>query len=221
MYYGSMIFRWLKKHLEERRERRFVDKVLKYSREYELEAKKARFGESQDELVLKFFRGVEDERIPRTVDQVEAFSDDDMEMYHDFIQWVYPTIQPSNLHPDAPVISEKFADMLSADKCALHNYCRTCRRYLKYLNFKCEGDGEVLLCAGKDATPEEHAKDFYQLPGHNYLRITRALNSLRETGHLKCSRRLYAALLHSLKYAPKQWVSKVTLEYWKDTQKQE
>ena len=87
-----MIFRWLKKHLEERRERRFVDKVLKYSREYELEAKKARFGESQDELVLRFFRGVEDERIPRTVDQVEAFSDDDMEMYHDFIQWVYPTI---------------------------------------------------------------------------------------------------------------------------------
>lgn len=56
-----MIFRWLKKHLVERRERRFVDKVLKYSREYELEAKKARFGESQDELVLRFFRGVEDE----------------------------------------------------------------------------------------------------------------------------------------------------------------
>ena len=86
MNWGSMIFRWLKKYIEEKRERRFVDKVLKYSREYEKEAKKARFGESQDELVLKFFKGFEDDRIPLTVDQVEAFSDDDMEMYHDFIQ---------------------------------------------------------------------------------------------------------------------------------------
>lgn len=77
------------------------------------------------------------------------------------------------------------------------------------------------MCAGKDVALEEHAKNFYQLPGHNYLRITRALTSLRETGHVKCSQRLYAALLNSLKFAPKHWVSKVTLEYWKDTQKQE
>ena len=215
------MFSWLKNIIEDlrdRRERRLVDKVQKYTLEYELADRKTQRSESQDELVLQFFKGIEDERIPHTVDQVEAFTDDDMEMYHDFIQWIFPSILPSNQHPEAPVISGNFADILAADQCALHNYCRTCRRYLKYLNFECKGDGEVRLCAGDDATPEEHDKDFYYLPRHNYLRITRALISLRLTGHEKCSQHLYAALLQSLQYAPLHCVGNITLLYWKITQ---
>ena len=205
-------------YINERREKRWDEKAREMSATLLQARLVERFGPSQNELVLKFFKGEDDSRIPYSIDRVAEFTDDEMEMYHDFIQWVYPTIKPSHFHPDAPTIDADFVHMLEYNECAYHNYCRSCKRYLHYLNFECKGNGEILLQAGSKASVEEHAKDFYYLPGHNYLRITRALESLRDTGHTKCSQRLYAALMHSLRFAPAHWVSPMTLAFWKNTQ---
>ena len=62
----------------------------------------------------------------------------------------------------------------------------------------------VLLCAPRLAV--------------DYLRMTRMLNSLRLTGHAKCSKHVYEAMMSVLAREPDHWVNTVTLDYWWSTQ---
>ena len=80
---------------------------------------------SQNELLLRFFRNETDDIIPHRHEDVVVYDDNQMEMYHDFIQWIFPTKRPSIMHPEAPIIDENFAEMLCADKCARKNYCKS------------------------------------------------------------------------------------------------
>lgn len=169
------------------------------------------FAGSQNELLLRFFKGEEDERIRHTLSRITEFSDAEMEMYHNFIQWIFPTMEQSEYHPSAPTIDGKFAHALHQDACALAGYCKGCRRYLRYMGLECKGDGDI--CRIPNTPP------FWQLSGHNYLRITRVLNSLRQTGHTECSKALYAQMMQILDADPTNYVGRMTLEYWARTQK--
>ena len=166
---------------------------------------------SQNELLLRFFRNETDDAIPHRHEDIVVYDDNQMEMYHDFIQWIFPTKRPSIMHPEAPIIDENFAEMLCADKCARKNYCKSCQRYLNYMNFDCNGDSNII-----DSTRD---MPFYKLPYHNFLRITRMLDSLNQTGHQQCSNNLYKKMFELLKNAPLAWIPHDdTLQYWKNTQ---
>lgn len=169
------------------------------------------FAGPQNELLLRFFRGEEDERIHHTLSRITEFSDEEMEMYHDFIQWIFPTMEQSEYHPSAPTIDAKFAHALHQDDCTLAGYCKGCRRYFRYMGLECKGNGDI--CRIPNTPP------FWQLPGHNYLRITRVLNSLRQTGHEGCCKALYAQMMQILEADPTNYVGRTTLEYWARTQK--
>lgn len=165
----------------------------------------------QNDLLMQFFRGEDNPLIPHKVDDIVTYTDEQMEMYHDFIQWIFPTMRPSQMHPEAPIIDEHFAEQLHTDKTACKNYCRTCQRYLNYMNFDCEGDSHIV-----DSTREQ---PFYTLPYHNFLRITRMLESLNQTGHQVCSRAVYEKMFEVMRTAPNHWLPyDDTLRYWKATQ---
>lgn len=167
-----------------------------------------------NELLLRFFRNEQDEHIPHRLEDVARFTDLDMERYHDFIQWIYPTIKPSENHPNAPVIDEHFAEQLCADKCAMKNYCKTCRRYLNYLNFECDGNSNISMLS-------KNSDSFIYLPYHNVLRITRMLDSLNLTGHKQCSKAAYEMLFTVMKANPRQMYydsRSASIDYWRQTQ---
>ena len=165
----------------------------------------------QDALLLRFFREEPDGAIPHSLSDIARFSDGEMERYHDFIQWIFPTMERSRYRPSAPVISPQFADHLGSDECALKGYCKGCKRYLHYMGFDCNGHSQIVELS--DGIP------FWKLPGHNYLRMTRMLNSLRQTGHPECSKRLYCTMMAVLDKSPKHWVNNSTLDFWRQTQK--
>ena len=173
--------------------------------------KKSSLSSPKNELVLRFFCNELDGTIPHRHEDIVVYDDKQMEMYHDFIQWIFPTKCPSIMHPEAPIIDENFAEMLCADKCARKNYCKSCQRYLNYMNFDCNGDSNII-----DSTRD---MPFYKLPYHNFLRITRMLDSLNQTGHQQCSYNIYKKMFELLKNAPLAWIPHDdTLQYWKNTQ---
>lgn len=88
--------------------------------------------EPREELLLRFFREEPDEAIRHPLSAVAQFSDDEMERYHDFIQWIFPTIRRSDYHPLSLVISPQFADKLFSDACALRGYCKGCKHHSTY-----------------------------------------------------------------------------------------
>lgn len=164
----------------------------------------------QDNLLLHFLSDEKIEETRFTLSEIIDFNNDEMEMFHDFIQWIYPTIEKSMAHPSAPTISTNFANKLNANKCALNGYCKSCRRYLNYMGLACDEHSNFHEISD--------SKPFWELPSHNYLRMTRMLNSLRETGHNNCSAKVYNMMISILKRDNNHWVSNKTLEYWKHTQ---
>ena len=167
--------------------------------------------EVDDLLLLRFFLDEEDVCIPYRHEEIVRFTDDEIERYHDFIQWIFPTSQPSRFNGEAPTIDEHFVSMFHGNQCALQNYCKSCRRYLHYMDFDCSGDGNIHTYHGD--------RPFYRLPYHNFLRITRVLQSLRETGHPQCSANLFAQMIDILHSTPNHHIDDTTIAYWKNTQK--
>ena len=191
----------------------------------QLQTKRA---EPQEELLLRFFREEPDEAIRHSLSDIARFSDDEMERYHDFIQWIFPTIRRSDYHPLAPVISPQFADKLFSDECAQRGYCKGCKRYLNYMGLDCKGHCETknqehetatAIVANPQIVELPAASPFWQLPEHNYLRITRMLNSLRQTGHPACSKRIYNTMMAILNRTPQHPITDATLGFWQRTQK--
>lgn len=165
----------------------------------------------QNEQVLQFLRGEDVPNCCHSLESIVNYTDEEMEQYHDFIQWIYPTLEQSQAHPDAPIIDTSFADKLHKDACALAGYCKGCKRYLQYMGLECKSEGEIIQIP--------NAQPFWKLPSHNYLRITRALNSLDQTKHSKCNKALYSRMMQILDADPTNYVGRTTLGYWERTQK--
>lgn len=94
----------------------------------------------------------------RTINDVLAFSDDELESVHDYIQWLFPLPTRSAAQPGAPVLLGSAIASIQADPEALANFGRAASRMLTFYN---ETEGWL---ARND---------------HNHLRITRILQSLR------------------------------------------
>jgi hypothetical protein len=92
---------------------------------------------------------------------VVAWGDDDLEAIHDFIQWLFPTNQPSMFNPNAPLVSQQDIEA-----------------------FRTDAELQRRLLAA-----EARMRQFYHLGephpwwaeegDHNLLRITRIIASLR------------------------------------------
>ncbi len=204
------IFRRLSALLGRRRERQIENMVgmIVSARDTEQSFQ----NQVDNSLLLRFFLNEEDACIPHRHETVVDFTDEEIEKYHDFIQWIFPTSQPSSVNWRAPIIDAHFAAMLHSNPCALQNYCKSCRRYLRYMDFDCNGEGNINIHTYRGDRP------FYGLPYHNFLRMTRMLQSLRETGHPQCSANLFAQMMTILRATPDHPVSNTTIAYWQGTQ---
>jgi subtilisin family serine protease len=57
----------------------------------------------------------------RTLERVLAFSDDELERVHDYIQWLFPLPTRSMAQPDAPVLTGDAIEAIKADSQAVAN----------------------------------------------------------------------------------------------------
>jgi hypothetical protein len=132
----------------------------------------------------------------------------DIENYHDFIQWIFPTAEKSLYNSNALTISDNFKILLSVNPVAVCNFCKTCRLFVKFIGFDC-----------KDNTirSKEDATMFYDKTQHNLLRITRALNSLNQLGKTACSKKLFSALEDIYTKYPNK-IPNTSFTLWKQTQ---
>ena len=104
---------------------------------------------------------------------------------HDYIQWVFPTQQPSNFNPDAPLLSEDDIKIFKADPELQERLELSFARFLAFVGLKYE-NGEV-----KKADDFETKRAVWRTANHNWLRITRVLTSLRLLGKQKLAEAFY------------------------------
>jgi hypothetical protein len=157
--------------------------------------------------LIEFHRGKANDPQGRSLLDYWSFSDVQMESRHDFIQWMFPLEEPSRYNPTAPVLTFADRKAFEDDPTLRDHLLRSFDRFLAFLGLERNGDRVV-------PAPDFEAKRWrFAEPNHNWLRITRVLNSLRLLG-LPAQAEAFHQGLEDLIEQGKARISEDTREYW-------
>ena len=95
---------------------------------------------------------------------------------HDHIQWVFPTREPSDYNPDAPILTVEDINAIRNSYIRQERLRLSFRRYLNFLGLE---EHNQLVQVGPNF---EARKWVWRNFNHNWLRITRMITSLRLCG---------------------------------------
>ena len=130
----------------------------------------------------------------RTAADVIALSDQELEMRHDWVQWLFPLPTPSSAVPGSPVLSEADIAAIKSGPVAIAMLERAIDRMITFY---------------------ERTDHWLQRYDHNHLRITRMLQSVSLLLGPSAARIFFDRLmaLHESAGAP---VNPTSLQYWRD-----
>lgn len=158
-----------------------------------------------------FLRGAGLDHRGRTLTDILAMSDEELESTHDFIQWCFPSPEPSRFNAEAPVLSHSDLRQVGSDPAVRAGVERMLRRMLAFYGLETVEEGGVLR-----VQPGAHWKarspHWARFPGHNDLRLTRILKSLDALGLVREARALQTFLLSQFAGDPQRIQA---VSYWK------
>lgn len=147
------------------------------------------------------------------LEDILSQSDSWLEQKHDYIQWLFPTDEPSRFNQKAPVISQKCADKLIQkygddlkDK-IIKSFFRMARFY-----------GFCVFYVGKSVVVKPNDmldKGWLSKGNHNFLRLTRIMESLQLFGLNNYYKALKECLLDIAAKYP-DIIGEKTKKYWEN-----
>jgi hypothetical protein len=151
--------------------------------------------------IIDFYREESGNNNGHRLSEILSWSDGALEMDHDYIQWLFPSNEPSNFNADAPVLTQEDAAIFKADPELRAKVKESFLRILKFFEFELTPENKVV--------PLQETPVWLRAFNHNMLRATRVIKSLRLLGL-----ELYALAFFSAieKYRPN--LSENTLKYW-------
>ena len=139
------------------------------------------------------------DRRGRTRSSILAWSDDELEYHHDYIQLLFPLPEGSPFNPSAPVIDEATFNAFRS-RLELQTQLRaSLQRMLRFYGFQfatvtASGNGAQELQVVNGSNYPEASRNWVRRFNHNHLRITRILRSLRVLGLENEALELFKAL---------------------------
>jgi hypothetical protein len=158
-------------------------------------------------LLTDFYRQAGVDTQGRTLAEIWAYSDDDFEDIHDFIQWLFPLTEPSRFNPDAPLLTTADIAAFRAEPLLAANLRRSFERFVGFLGLQ-YAEGHVVRGADFD-----RKSAVFRHPNHNWLRITRVLTSTRVLG-LEDASRAFFDFLKAERDGGRSRVSDETFRFW-------
>lgn len=166
-------------------------------------------GKASDPIVA-FYSGGRD-AAGRTLDEILAWDDERLETVHDYIQWLFPTRQPSAVNPFAPLVTEGTVRAFAADETLRRRLREAMDRMLGFYGLKRQA-AHIEIDAARFAV---RARTWLHPGNHNHLRLTRIMDSLLSLGLRDDALALKRCLLEDVCTAPGGRVSERTMEFWR------
>jgi hypothetical protein len=160
--------------------------------------------------VRDFLSGSGTDSRGRTLADVLAYSDDELELHHDFIQWLFPLDQASRFNPDAPVLARHEFAELGRNPAVVAGLRQGLARMLAFYGLEWNAVG-----VAKSAGWLHRSRSWAVLPTHNDLRITRILRSLALFGLQHEAAALLGFLETMLDAMPLRPGRDTTLRHWR------
>lgn len=131
--------------------------------------------------VTDFYRGQLDTPSGSTYEDILKASDGHWDAAHDFVQYAFPTPEPSMFNREAPLVAAEDVEAFKADPELRKRLVAMYRRFLEFLGlYFCD---ERLVV---DEVPSEGAASRRRITlaqfNHNFLRFTRVFRSMSVLG---------------------------------------
>lgn len=163
------------------------------------------------DAIVAFYSGGRD-AAGRTLEQILAWDDERMEAVHDYIQWLFPTVQPSGVNPLAPLITRDTVRAFAADETLRARLAQSLDRMLGFYGLRRRANRIEIDAARFPA----RARTWLHPGNHNHLRLTRIMASLSVLGLREDAGALQRCLLQDVgPGAGAGRVSPRTVEFWR------
>ena len=163
--------------------------------------------------LVAFYEGSAPDDRERSLENVLAFDDEQIEHVHNFIQWLFPLQERSGANPAAPILDDATIDAFRTRPELRANLRRSLDRMLRFYGFTWDGERIV-------EGPSFSGRSFWLRAGdHNHLRLTRMLRSLQVLGEPHAARALFAALAalyRDERNIERDQISERTFRFWED-----
>ena len=135
--------------------------------------------------------------------QMIKWSNFTLEADHDYIQWMFPSNEPSQMVADSPVLTKEESEIFQSDISLQEKVKTSFRRFLNFLDFE---------LVNEEIKPMKDVPSWIAAESlHNMMRITRMFKSLRLTGNEE-----YAKLFFKSLKPYRDKVSSNTWNYWEN-----
>lgn len=160
--------------------------------------------------LIDFYLGEGMDVVGRMLSDVWQFTDDSLEGAHDYIQWLFPTVKPSNYNPEAPLLTPEDIVLFQANPKLRENLLISFEKILSFFGLRlAEEHGHPVVRKGVNYLKREHV--LFKGFNHNHLRVTRILDCLNSVGLRDYSRALFEFLLKN-----KALFSANCFKYWEN-----
>jgi len=164
--------------------------------------------------LVDFYRGEATDIEGRLLSTMWSWKDNELELTHDFIQWMFPLPEPSRFNADGPLLTAEDIAAFKGDKLLQANLRKSYERFLTFLGLSSAKNGRVVAGARFAA----RSFQVWMVPNHNWLRITRIIRSLRLLGLQGESLALYTWL--EAAYKKRQFpIPADTFQFWTEAVK--
>lgn len=161
--------------------------------------------------IVAFYSGGEDSE-GRTLAGILGWDDDRLEAIHDYIQWVFPTRQPSGVNPRAPRVTAETTVMFAGRPDLRQELRRALDRMLAFYGLIGRGARIEI----DQARFPGRAPAWLHPGNHNHLRLTRIIDSLATLGLRDEAAALQRCLLEDVATGPgAERIAARTLEFWR------
>lgn len=174
-------------------------------------------GVSLDELFMEFYRGTGQDKKGRTLEDILSWDDARLESGHNYIQWLFPSDQPSQFNNEAPHFSQALAEDFKNDPLIMANFFRSFSVFLRFLGLLYDEETKSVF---RTEVFMKKAKNWLKAsttgPNHNWLRCSRVLHCLKLLGELEKRDAFYEALEQIYVDGLISERFKSTLKHWQD-----
>lgn len=161
--------------------------------------------------IVAFYSGGPDAS-GRSLGQILAWDDGRLEAVHDYIQWVFPTRQPSGVNPFAPLVTDTTVRAFEADDTLRARLRQAFERMLTFYGLRRRSERVAI----DESRFPARARVWLQPGNHNHLRLTRIMESLATLGLRAEGLALQRCLLDDICAGPRGGsVSARTAGYWR------
>lgn len=154
-----------------------------------------------NQRLIDFYTGAGIDDHGRTFEEILLWDSDELESVHDYVQWLFPTDQPSQFNPTAPILDQETLEAFIDSALCMKNLVRATDRILDHFKFTKDRNGIRTIPGKKHCSyyslkvkkPKLNKPWWIQKGDHNYLRFTRILRCLNLVGL-----NIYAEMIYQL-----------------------